>query len=121
MGFQACRSFLRRKTMQSKKSLTEAALREALQRGELCFPPLEVAAFQGESRHVANGRSYSLGDLLTLRWRARSYDFGVQFRRLSTPKAIDAAIQQAQRMCGAAGILPLVVAPYLSPERLAAL
>ena len=104
-----------------QKTLTELDLRDAVERGELRFPPFELVSFDAATRRRQNGRSIELDGLLTLRWRERSYELGVEFRRLSTPKSIDVAVQEVRRKGLAFGVLPLVVVPYLSRERLATL
>jgi hypothetical protein len=68
-----------------------------------------------------------LDAILTLGWRDRTYRFGVEARRLWTPKVVAEAVDTAKRhvslgeeglLGGAAGepLYPLVVVPYLKEE-----
>jgi hypothetical protein len=106
----------------SQKLPTEFVLKTLVERGEFSLPPLEFVSFESESRVVAGARLQGgLHGVLTLGWGERRYDFGVEFRRLSTPKSIEAAIGQARSRTDRTGLLPLVIAPYLNGERLATL
>jgi hypothetical protein len=104
-----------------EKITTESGLREALARGELTLPPLEVLSFEAEVRKESAGRVSVLDGVLTLRWAERTFKFGVEFKRFGTPKAIEEAVFQARERCRPWGLLPLVVVPFLSGERLAVL
>src|SRR4029079_17973282 len=55
------------------------------------------------------------------RWAERTFKFGVEFKRFGTPKGIEEAVFQAREQCRGWGLLPLVVVPYLSRDRLAVL
>ena len=60
------------------------------------------------------------GALLTAKWGKRSYLFGVECRRLGTPKIVAATINLLQRNVGT-GMHPLLLVPYLREEQLAEL
>lgn len=56
---------------------------------------------------------------LDMEWRGRRRKFAAQCKKLSTPKFIEEAAEQARRFARAQGdSLPLVIVPYLSPEAL---
>jgi hypothetical protein len=104
--------------MVSRKSITEADLLAFLKAGEIDFPPLQVAAVQTKATFSADNKALQLDALLTLRWRDRTYRFGVEARRLWTPKAVAEAVDTVRRTVGSTGTYPLVLVPYLGPERL---
>jgi hypothetical protein len=90
-------------------------------RGEIQFPPLELMSFASDVRRGAAGSLAVLDGVLTVRWGGRSFEFGVELSRDATPKSIEAAVRQAKVVARSAGVHPLLVVPYLSQERLAAL
>lgn len=56
---------------------------------------------------------------LDMEWRGHRRKFAAQCKKLSTPKFIEEAAEQARRFARARGdALPLVIVPYLSPEAL---
>lgn len=118
--------------MTSKKSVTKEGLLAFLEEGQFEFPPLQVERVQTEASFTADNRVIGLDALLTLRWRNRSYRFGVETRRLWTPKSVAEAVDTVRRHVsfGEKGLpaetvserlYPLVLIPYLSEERLLAL
>src|SRR5262249_48788946 len=117
--------FLRRKTMINRKILTEADLLAFLK--ELQFPPLRVVEYGTEESRSADNRLSELDALLILAWGNRTYRFGVEARRLWTPKIISEAIDTVKRhlSLGEEGLLdnrtaeplyPLILVPYLNEE-----
>ncbi|MEX0714425.1 MAG: hypothetical protein WD278_18965 [Pirellulales bacterium] len=104
--------------MASKKPVTEGDLLTFLEEGQLQFPPLEFVAAQTQATSAAWDRQTRLDALLTLRWRDRSYRFGVETRRLWTPKAVSEAVDAVRRNVGRAELYPLILVPYLADERL---
>jgi hypothetical protein len=115
--------------MDPRKSVTEADLLAFLQEGRLHFPPLQVGEVQTEASLAADDTEIQLDALLTLCWRERTYRFGVEVRRLWTPKIIAEAVDTVRRhiSLGDEGLLskvagerlyPLILVPYLSEERL---
>jgi hypothetical protein len=106
--------------MISKKSLTETDLLAFLEEGKVQLPPLQVVAVQTKRSFPVLDKS-RLDAILTLRWRDRAYRFGVEARRLWTPKAISEAMDAVRRNVGPNGLYPLVLVPYLGEERLLAL
>jgi hypothetical protein len=121
LDFPFCLDFLRRKIMDFKKQVTEEDLLAFLKQGQVQFPPLEVEEVQITPPGSRQGGQVDLDALLTLGWRGRPYRFGVEARRLWTPKVIADAVEAARRSARAAGLNPLVLAPYLSEERVLAL
>jgi hypothetical protein len=81
--------------MSTKKSVTEKDLLAYLKR-QVDFPPLRVGDVQIKS--ASQGRNViHLDAIITLAWQNRAYRFGVEARRLWTPKTILEAIDTVQR------------------------
>jgi hypothetical protein len=100
--------------MQSSKSITEKEFRTRLNRGEWGLPPLRVEDVQTRDRtkdSEPNAR-------ITLNWRGTKYRFGAEVRRLWTAKVVTEAADRAVQIASKRRLSPLVIAPYLSEERL---
>lgn len=108
----------------SRKIPTEAELVALLRQGRLLLPPVTITEVRdaGES---ANRRSqdkeFRRDAVAEVRWGKRKYRFAVACRSLATPKALTAAIAEARRRANPPRLYPLVLVPYLSPERVGAL
>jgi hypothetical protein len=109
-----------------RKPITEADLLAFLREGHLQFPPLQVAEVLTEASRAADNR---LDAILTLGWQDRTHRFGIEVRRLWTPKSVSEAADTIRRhiSLGEGGLLagvarellyPLILVPYLSEERL---
>lgn len=81
--------------------------------------PLEIALLGPEEiRLLSDLRGLRPDFVLTARWEGRDRLFAVEYNSSSTPKALEAAIQQARRYAEAGPYLPMVIVPYLSPKAL---
>jgi DNA-binding HxlR family transcriptional regulator len=91
--------------------LSESEMFVRLRSGEVRVPPLDLKWTDGEN---------PLGPDATLRasWEGAKYRFVAEIKGRSTPKVFTQAIAQAQDYAERLGGQPLVVVPYLSPERL---
>lgn len=81
------------------------------------FHPLEISTFWPETAGLRPGPHDSHPDfVLAARWEGKEHSFIVESKGSSTPKVLEAAIQQARRHAHVAGppYLPMVVVPYLS-------
>lgn len=56
--------------------------------------------------------------VLTAEWEGKEHSFIVEFKSTSTPKALEASMQQARRYAAGSPYLPMVVVPYLGPRAL---
>jgi len=93
----------------------ESEVVRLLRSGDLTFEPFSVTALSSPERGPVRP-DY----ILELEWGDRRQRFAVEYKRLSTPKQLDEAIQQATR--NAVGdLLPMVMVPYLRPSALARL
>jgi hypothetical protein len=113
--------------MDSKKTVTEADLLAYLNEGRLRFPPLQILEVTNGASWAPDNTVSHLDALLTFSWQGRTYRFGVEARRLWTPKVLSEAIDTVRRQIslGAEGLpgeeageplYPLVLVPYLSDE-----
>ncbi|MCC6418484.1 MAG: hypothetical protein IT429_09605 [Gemmataceae bacterium] len=107
--------------MNFKKQMTGQDLLTSLQQGQIFFPPFKIEVVQINPPVLAQGDRVELDAVLALRWCGQLYRFGVEARRLWTPKVIAEAVEAARRSASAAGLNPLVLTPYLSEERVLAL
>ena len=84
------------------------------------FPPLEISVRSSEASGLFPELPRLRPDfLLTAEWEGKERCFIVEYKRSSTPKALEAAIQQSRRYAEAAGsYLPMVIVPYLGPSAL---
>lgn len=103
--------------MKPKQSLTEADLLASLKGSRFRFPPLQVVAVQ----QATSAKAEMQDAVLTLGWGDRTYCFGVEARRLWTPKAISEAMDEVRRRVVPTENYPLILVPYLSEEWLLAL
>src|SRR5207245_929027 len=83
--------------MTFRKSITEADLLAFLKEDRFQFPPLQVIARTIEASLAPDNTVSPMDAVLTLRWRDRDYHFGVEARRLWTPKIISEAVDTVRR------------------------
>lgn len=83
--------------------------------GELYVPPLEILEVT-EQPFIPAG--YRADFLLRLAWRDWTRTFLVEYKGTSTPKAVQAAMEQVRRMPESSDSLPMVLTPYLARENL---
>jgi hypothetical protein len=73
-------------------------------------------------RLLKDGRGGSLarqGDaVIEVLWEGETWQFVAEIKTLSTPRAIEQAVAIAKRMADPPRTYPLIVVPYLSPEKL---
>lgn len=99
--------------MKTRKPLpTEVEILQRLKRGEVKLPPFKI--------DIRLNRQ-DLDATVTLSWQEREYLFGAEIKRLWTPKAVAAAIDEVQRKVASRDINPLIIVPYLNEQRLAEL
>jgi hypothetical protein len=83
------------------------------------FLPLEISVLSPEAFNLLPGQRRLRPDfVLTAEWEGKERSFIVEYKRSSTPRALEAAIQQARRYAEASTYLPMVIVPYLSPGAL---
>jgi len=104
--------------MNSKQLVTVEDPLIYLKEGRLCFPPLQVGKGETKATPSADNKTIKSENLLPLSRGDRTYRFGIETRRLWTPKAVSEAAEKARRNADVAGIYPLILVPYLSEEQL---
>ena len=88
----------------------EDELVRRLRRGDVLFPPLSLTWEESRARGIDG--------VVRMVWRKTSFRFAARYKRLSNPKTVAAATEQALEKAQAAGLLPLVVVPYLNEQAL---
>ena len=94
------------------KKLSEYEMLERLEPGREILPPLVVKSVVREPGAGADAR-----DDLAFKGGGTAYPFVVEVKRQNTPMAIQDAMRQVRTYAKQMG-LPLLMVPYLSPERL---
>ena len=81
--------------------------------------PLEISLRSSQETPLPTAsRGVRPDFVLTAKWEDIECSFAVEYKSSSTPKALEAAIQQARRSSEIGPYLPMVVVPYLSPRAL---
>lgn len=92
----------------------ETDILERVQAGELSLPPAELCVC--EVMPTVGG---AVADaIIEARWESQNVRFLAQFSRLATPKALRQAIALAKNAASPPETYPMVVVPYLSPDKL---
>ncbi len=92
---------------------------------EVEFPPLKIVARDFEPLLLPKESKYRPDAIFDLEWQGESRKFVVELKSISTPRALDEAVQQISRYarwiienCEECMYLPMVMMPYLSPNAL---
>jgi len=88
----------------------EEELVTRLRRGDVVFPPLSLT--------WEESRPKGIDGVVSMASQNKSFRFAAECMRLSNPKAIVAAAEQAQKQAQAPKLLPLVVVSYLNEQAL---
>jgi hypothetical protein len=92
-------------------NLSESEILVHLRSGEVRVPPLDL---RWTDRETSPGPDATL----QASWEGAKYRFVAEIKGRSTPRVVAEAIAQARDFADRLGGQPLVVVPYLSPERL---
>ena len=97
------------------KKIRVANFEKMLQRGELHVPPLEVRVIAG-----CRGRADVQPDAtIDVTWRGKSCRYVVELKRDAKPQTLKLAVDQVKQYAQQTGSgRPMVVAPYLTGEKL---
>ncbi len=97
------------------KKITESGIVERLAEGAILLPPLRILNRRTKGLGRADAR-------IEVGWpdRPETFSFAIEAKAQSTPQAVMGAMAQAKANAGP-GDFPMVLVPYLSPERLAEL
>ncbi len=103
--------------MRTQPSITVDAIPELLR--DLRSPWGDQVELEFTPSTSAPGGPVEAPDLrVRLRWDDQTYEFAAAAKSRSTPKAIDAALLQAERLSRSTGLPPMVIVPYLNERRL---
>ncbi|MCW5765169.1 MAG: hypothetical protein KIT68_04250 [Phycisphaeraceae bacterium] len=91
--------------------LSEADMISRLCSGEIRVPPLDLEWTTGGGPREADA-------FAKVSWGGTTYRFVAELKGRSIPKAFSAAVEQAKAWSRITGDNPMVVLPYLAPERL---
>lgn len=91
--------------------MTEMDMLARLRSGEVRVPPLDVL-------WTAIGRAQAPDAMAQVSWGGRSFRFVVELKARNIPKVFSGALTQARTLAETTGDNPMVVLPYLAPERL---
>lgn len=98
--------------------MRESDILDAFRNRTVELLPLALELTEAEPCLEANGRTLRPDAYIEARWGGRSHTFVAEFKVQTTPKSFIAAIAQLRAYARSAGLPPLLVSPYLSPERL---
>ncbi len=100
----------------AERALTEALILDRLLAGELALPQLDL-----RWSRAPKSRSRELDAEAKLRVDGKTIRFAVEIKTRSTPRVFAEALARLRVNRGEPEVYPLLVMPYLAPERLAAL
>ena len=98
-------------TTQDPRPLSEADILARLRSGEVGVAPLAI-------QWRASARTQGPDATARVTWGGRSFRFVAKLKGRSIPKVFAAALAQAKAFAEKSGDNPMVVLPYLAPERL---
>ena len=98
--------------------IRESDIFNAFRNGTVELPPLVIELAEVEPRLEVKGWVLRPDAYIDVRWEGRVFRFVSEFKAQATPKSFRAAIEQARSYAKATELCPLVVSPYLAPERL---
>ena len=98
--------------------MRESDILDAFRNRTVELPPLALELVGTDLRLESDGRILRPDAYIDARWRDRVFPFVAEFKTQTTPKSFVGAIAQVRVYAEAAGLPPLLVSPYLSPERL---
>jgi hypothetical protein len=100
-----------------RKMIAEADILEDLRSGKVGLPPLTIGLVAISPEIEQNGRSQRADAFVDIRWAGRIFPFVAEIKASSTPKTFRATMDQARFYAQLTGRRPLVIVPYLPPER----
>jgi DNA-binding HxlR family transcriptional regulator len=94
--------------------ITENEISERLSLGQINLPPLSMQLAVQESK----SKAYRADAVAWGSWPGGREKFAVEFKAISTPKIIRAAMDRVKATAREMGLNPLIVVPYLNDEAL---
>ncbi len=89
---------------------TEEEFIARVRRGDVAFPPLSLTWENTETKGI--------DAVIRMGWEKKAFRFAAEYKRLSNPKLVVAAADQARKLAQSQKLLPLVVVSYLDEQAL---
>ena len=93
---------------------SESEILDVIKRGKLALPPVTFRLLSGKL--LAADRDCDA--LVEAAWQEQSYKFAATVQRYSSDRAVAEAVRESREAAQKLGVLPLVIAPWLSSEQL---
>jgi hypothetical protein len=100
----------------TRKNWNEKQFLQHLYDGAMSLPPLRIRSVTDKTLSDDTGMSKRGDGLLDIEWQDYSFRFIFEFKTISTPKTLEAAIMQVRSNAQRSKALPLVIVPFL-PEK----
>lgn len=104
-----------------RKMIREMDILDALRAGDVELPPLRIRLAGVEPQFEAGGRPQRPDAYVDVIWEDRIFRFVAELTARATPKMFRDAVEQVRSYAEASEMHPMLVAPYLPPDRLEAL
>lgn len=99
--------------------LNESDILTAIKNGQISIPPLEFALLGTPSEPSRGKYRGMLPDaLVDVAWNGKRFSYAAEIKAECTPKQIKQAVEQVKANAADAGLLPMLIADYLSESRL---
>ncbi len=102
----------------SKTTPSESDILDWLQELGTGFPPVLIRLISRGPVQISPQKRVNTDAIVDVSWQNQTFRFAAELKSLSTPKAIQAAIDQAKSYARVLKVAPLVVTPYLSEDNL---
>ncbi len=115
--------FVIKKIRYNRKMLTEKDILQAIIDEKVGLPPLMVRLIRGQAKkQISASNKYLSPDAqVEVSWGRRRWNFLAEIKAAATPKAFANAIATVKPAAIKTKLNPMIVLPYLSPEKLAEL
>ena len=106
------------KTAMIGKMIREIDILDALREGDVELPPLRIRLAGVEPQFETGARTQRPDAYVDVMWEDRIFRFVAELKVQATPKTLRDAIEQVRSYAEASEMRPMLVAPYLPPDRL---
>lgn len=100
------------------KMIRELDILDALREGDVELPPVWIRLAGVEPQFEAGGRTQRPDAYVDVMWEDRIFRFVAELKAQATPKVFRDAVEQVRSYAEASEMRPMLVAPYLPPDRL---
>lgn len=116
--FSRMRYFLKRENGYYRKMIDRSGILSALRSGQVKLPPLRIGLAGVEPQFEAGSRTQRPDAYVDVMWEGRIFRFVAELKVQTTPKTLRDAIEHVRSYAEASEMRPMLVAPYLPPDRL---